>query len=175
MECETKFYVTINHHVIKTLPIKAIWAYDLTITISEDSKHKGIDEASIQQRARVLLKKEALDILGPHYVFDGVSQMWTPDYPFPKGETRDVQIAMQPRRDGLPNNMNMKIRNKGKLNVGALAMHVLKGPIDINPAGNVLLENQIKWLQACFRKDPASRLAPTSMRTSLTRKRPLWL
>lgn len=151
---------TVNHHKILTLPTKPIWAYDLIIAISDDSGPKGRDAASLQQRARILLKKEVLSVLGEHYAFDGVSQIWTPgpEPLFPEGETRYLKVAMEPRRDGSKNNMDITLRNKGPLDVKRLALDVMAGVIGLNPAGNPKLENQIKWLQACFRKDPASRL-----------------
>lgn len=153
-----KVDVRVNHHVVRTLPTKPIWAYDLKIQIPEDSAHKGKAEATFQQRARTLLKNKILEFFGQNYVFDGVCQIWTPDLLFPEGTTRSVRVAMEKRRDGLPNNMDLYLTNKGKLNIRALANYMIKGVIELNPAGNPDLENPIKWLQAVFRKDPASRL-----------------
>lgn len=130
----------------------------MRITIPEDSRHKGSDLASSQQRARILLKREVLDVFGEHYVFDGVSLLWSPNVLFPEGKPRDVIVAMEPRRDGKPNNMQITLTHQGRLNVAALAKYMIAGHIELNPAGNVSLENSIKWLQAVFRKDPASRL-----------------
>lgn len=132
--------------------------YDLKIVIPDDSAHKGTNEASVQQRARVLLKNEVLDFLGEHYVFDGVSQVWSPSTIVPEGQSRKTLVEMEKRRDGKPNNIEVTISNKGKLNVGALAKHMIQGQIELNPAGNVNIEDPIKWLQAVFRKTPASRL-----------------
>ena len=132
--------------------------YNVQITIPEDSRHKGSELASSQQRARILLKREVLDFFGKDYVFDGVSLLWSPNLLFPEGESRIVRVAMETRRDGKPNDMEITLAQQGRLPMGGLAKYMIDGRIELDPAGNTSLENHIKWLQAVFRKDPASRL-----------------
>lgn len=152
------FSPNVNHHQIRALPKIAIYCFDIKIKVADDSVYKGKEEASAQQRARLLLKREVLDFFGDDYVFDGVSQVWSPKQIVQIGEVKQTVFAMEERRDRQPNNIVMTVTGKGRLQVATLAKYILGHPIELDPAANPDLENQIKWLQACFRKDPESRL-----------------
>ena len=90
---ETRFTAPVNHHKILTLPTKPIVAYDVTITVPEDSQHGGKDLASTQQKAHIFPKKETLDFFGHDYVFDGVSQLWSPYSLVPNGLSLNFTVA----------------------------------------------------------------------------------
>lgn len=151
--------VSANHHLIRCLPLFPIYTHEITIKVAPESRFDGHEAATVQQRARVLLKREIVEFFGDHYVFDGVSQVFSPQQIVPMGEGKKLVIDMDKRRDGMPNRIHLYIKNKGQLNVRSLGRYLSEQKFHENPAGIELIENPLKWIAAAFRKDPASRLA----------------
>jgi len=131
--------------------------YELRFRVPEDSQLRGSDKVSAQQLARVLVATPVTTFLGENFVFDGVSMGWSPNAIIPVGAQESNMIDMGKRRDGKPNSIQVTVKNTGTLSIRDLVGYIQGANIDLNPAGNPRLENQIKWLQACFRKDPAER------------------
>lgn len=132
--------------------------YDLRFRVPESSQARGSDIATATQMARVLVNATLVQFLGEHFVFDGVSIGFSPTELFPVGEARSTAISLGARRDGKPNEVEVKIRNVGALDIRALVNYLQNGRIDLNPSGNPSLENMFKWLNALFRDDPARRM-----------------
>lgn len=108
--------------------------------------------------ARLLMRQEVLDFFGDDWVFDGVSIGWSPNQICPPDSPMTNIVAMEPRRDGLPNNIKIRVAQTGKLDILLLVQYLRAGNFDINPSGHPQLEIFHKWIGALFRKDPESRL-----------------
>jgi hypothetical protein len=126
--------------------------------VPESSQTKGSDRVTAAQLAKVLVNNTLADFLGLHFVFDGISLGWSPKELFPVGEARSTSISLGTRRDCKPNEVEVKIRNVGTLEIRSLVNYLKNGRIDLNPTGNTGLENMFKWLNALFRDDPARRM-----------------
>ncbi|ELR04129.1 hypothetical protein VC83_02051 [Pseudogymnoascus destructans] len=152
-----KVMVQVNHHTIESLPTKAIYQYEFRFRVPEDSQLKGSDKVSSQQLARVLMTKAVATFLKEDFVFDGVSLGWSPHVIVPVGTAETNVVELEKRRDGKPNSVEVSVRSTGVLPVGTLVGYIQGGKFDLNPAGNESIENILKWIQAVFRKDPATR------------------
>lgn len=112
---------------------------------------------SAQQRARSIVAGPVPGFLKENFVFDDVSLGWSPELILPIGEAKSSVIELDKRRDGKPNSIEMSVRNTGPLNIALLVGDIRNGNVGLNPAGKESLENIIKWIQAAFRKGPASQ------------------
>lgn len=131
--------------------------YEFRFRVPEDSQIKGSDKVGTQQLARVLMTKEVTEFLGDNFVFDGVSLGWSPNLIIPVGDAQTNVVELEKRRDGKPNSVEVSVKSLGPLKIGVLVSYIQGGKIDLNPAGNESIENILKWIQAVFRKDPATR------------------
>ena len=106
------------------------------------------------QQAKVLI--EAKQLLGENFVFDGVSVGWTNDQLCPVTQTLDTMIDLPGHSTERHNQVHLKIRNSGTVNIRALVNWLRSGDgLISNVDSNV--EDAIKYLNATYRQDPASR------------------
>lgn len=134
-----KLMVEVNHFRIKTLPFSAkIYTYDIKIVVSgnsirpheqkfKDGVQEPMNKALSQQVARAFLHKETQRVLGPDFVFDGVSQGWSPVLLGAVGQILSMTLNMGKRRDGAPNDVDFELRCTGELNIPALVTALRDG------------------------------------------------
>ncbi|OBT88213.1 hypothetical protein VE02_02429 [Pseudogymnoascus sp. 03VT05] len=145
----------LDRYLIQTSKFEEL--FEFRFRVPEDSQIKGSDKVSTQQLARVLMTKAVTGFLGDNFVFDGVSLGWSPTPIVPVGEAQSNIVELEKRRDGKPNSVEVSVRSTGTLPIATLVGYIQGGKIDLNPAGNESIENILKWIQAVFRKDPATR------------------
>lgn len=129
---------------------------------------------------RVLVQLEG--ILGDDtFVFDGVSmgckfhehyydfattnETGSPKELLPINESRTTVLNMGKRRDGRPNDIQIRITNRGKVDVRGLVHALRSGDLPANPMGGPL-EAALKWIQALLRKFPSSQMVSKPNSTS---------
>ncbi|KAI9714677.1 MAG: hypothetical protein M1812_006342 [Candelaria pacifica] len=152
-----KTIVKVNHFEIQSLPIVKIFEYSIVLKVPESSQRRGSDKVSSFQLARVLLNNTFAQFVGANFVFDGVSRGWSPKEFVSEGETKSTRIELEGHRPDKPNQIDVAIRNNGPLNIGLFVQYMRGQLIDLDPMGNLAIEPVLKWLNAIYRKDPASR------------------
>ncbi|KAI9841958.1 MAG: hypothetical protein M1837_000278 [Sclerophora amabilis] len=153
----TSTQITTNHYEVISMPVIKIYQYDIRMVVPLSSQHRGSEKVTAMQQARILMHDALRSFWGPNFAFDGVCKGWSPDAFVPVGEERSTTVDLSAEKGARKNEVEVSIRNVGKLNIGALVEYLEKGRIDLDPMGNPMIEPLLKWLNAIFRQDPASR------------------
>ena len=142
--------------------------------VPESSQRRGSGKLTPTQIENVLGHDALKTFLGRFFVFDGtlpslpfilrslipfqgVSMGWSPELIMPIGESRNTTIDLTGHSVARPNQIDIAIRNQGAINIRGLVKYLGEGNIDLDPMGNPAIEPLLKWINAVYRKDPASR------------------
>lgn len=87
----------------------------------------------------------------------GVSTAWSPRELVEVGETVSTTIELEGHSPERPNQIDIAIRNNGLLNIRSLVEYVQDRKVELDYMANSGIEPLMRWLNAVFRKDPASR------------------
>lgn len=160
-----------NHHVIESLPKlpTKVYRYNLVFDIPLESqladkpldktktgpeaKKRDKSKASFEQIERAL-KKDPLKFLGDNFIFDGVSDGWSPDEFMPEGESKVIMVTMEERASGQANDIKVTITNMGTVKLTPLVSHIRSRNLELNPNGNTNLEPLLKYVMFAFRRIP---------------------
>ena len=154
-----------------TLPYK-IFQYDLRFQVPTSSQRRGSEKVSALQLAKVLLSPTLMTLLGPNFIFDGVSLGWSPDKLMEIGESRSTTIDLPGHFPGRPNQVDVMIRNSGTLNIRKLVEHIKAGFVNLTVATDPVIEDCFKALNALYRQDPASRMITRPRSTAFFERSP---
>ena len=110
---------------------------------------------SAMQQAKVFI--EAKQLFGPRFVFDGVSLGWTADELCSVSKTLDAVIDLPGHTAERHNQVHLSIRNSGTVNIRALVNWLQSGDAGLMSHADSNVEDALKFLNATFRQDPASR------------------
>ncbi|KAI9821210.1 MAG: hypothetical protein M1827_003944 [Pycnora praestabilis] len=149
--------INVNHYEIQSLPVQKTYQYNIRMRVPGSSQRRGGEKVSSMQKAKVVLHDTVRSLWGSLFVFDGVSLGWSPKEFVPVGKECTTTIDLPGHTSEKPNQIQIAIRNNGPLDIGALVTYMKEGRIDLNPMGDATIEPLLKWLNAVFRKDPASR------------------
>lgn len=75
----------------------------------------------------------------------------------PPKEKRAEIIDLPGSKPDRLNQVEISIMNRGSVNVLALVNYIMERKIELDPMGNKDIEPGLKWLNAVYRQDPASR------------------
>jgi hypothetical protein len=73
------------------------------------------------------------------------------------GKDNSALIDLPGHKPERPNQVHINLRCTGTLNIATLVQYIMSGAIETNPMGNKTIEPLLKWLNAVYRQDPASR------------------
>lgn len=181
--------VALNHFQIRSLPIVKvqssvtnvhlragntdkrckIFQYDLRFNVPVSSQRRGSEKVSAMQQAKVLSHPALTSMLGPHFVFDGVSMGWCPEKLMEIRESKSTTLDLAGHVTERPNQVNVMIRCTGTLNIRTLVNHIKAGSASTtDPA----VEDCFKALNALYRQDPASRMITRPKSTAFFERAP---
>ncbi|KAI9666996.1 MAG: hypothetical protein M1829_005603 [Trizodia sp. TS-e1964] len=149
--------IIVNHYEVQSLPIIKIYGYSFYMTVPVSSQRRGSDKVSAMQTAKVMITGAVKGLLGEKFVFDGVSQGWSPQEVIPNQEERTTTVDLPSHRPDKPNQVEITIRNNGPISIKGLVAFLRASKLGKNPMGDKEVEPSLKWLNALFRQDPASR------------------
>ncbi|KAI9798769.1 MAG: hypothetical protein M1833_004599 [Piccolia ochrophora] len=118
--------------------------------VPESSQRRGSEEVTTRQIDTLMKQAAVTGFFKENFVFDATEIV-------PVGETRNTTIPLPGSTQERPNEVDVAIRNTGKLNIWALVKYLQSGNIDLDPMGNRDIEPLLKWINATYRQDPASR------------------
>ena len=75
----------------------------------------------------------------------------------PINERRSTTVDLPGSIPDKPNQVDISILNTGLVNILALVKYVMEHKIELDPMGNRDIEPTLKWLNAVYRQNPASR------------------
>lgn len=87
----------------------------------------------------------------------GVSLGWSARRIAPEGKENTAMIDLPGHKPERPNQVEISLRCTGHLSIVALVNYIMRGSIELNPMGNPVIEPLLRWLNAVYREDPASR------------------
>ncbi|KAI9878840.1 MAG: hypothetical protein M1830_010363 [Pleopsidium flavum] len=151
-----------NFFVIQSLPVVKTYQYDMQLRVPKSSQRRGNDKVSPLQQMKALTHDAVKTFWGDDFVFDGVSLAWSPIELIAIGETVSTTVDLEGHSVQKPNQVEITIRNNGALDIKALVDYIQGGHIELDYMGNQTIEPLMKWLNAIFRKDPASKLITRS-------------
>ena len=123
--------------------------------VPASSQRRGDAKVSAMQQTKALLK--ASGFLGPEFVFDGVSSGWTSRLLMPVGETRTTMIDLEGHSSAHPNQVEVAVRNSGRLNIRELVDYLKKGHSGTMSHGSPAVRDCFNALNSIYRHDPAAR------------------
>ncbi|KAI9833531.1 MAG: hypothetical protein M1826_007145 [Phylliscum demangeonii] len=149
--------ILVNHYEIQSLPTKKTYAYEMSFKVPESSQRRGNATVSPTQLKFVMRHPEVGAFLKENFVFDGVSMGWSATLLMPTGERRTTLVDFPSSKPDRPNQVEIEIFNKGSLNILALVKYLTEQKVELDPMGNKEIEPLLKWINAVYRQDPASR------------------
>ena len=75
----------------------------------------------------------------------------------PINEKRATIVDLPGSKPERPNQVEIAVMNTGTVNILALVRYIMEKRIELDPMGNKEIEPALKWLNAVYRQDPASR------------------
>ncbi|KAL9116593.1 MAG: hypothetical protein Q9187_006882, partial [Circinaria calcarea] len=145
----------VNHFALQSLPTIKIYQFDIRMTVPPSSQRRGSEKVSAMQQAKVFI--EAKQLLGERFVFDGVSLGWTTDQLCPVTQTLDAILDLPGHTTERNNQVRLSIRNSGTVDIRALVNWLQSGDAGLMSHADSNVEDALKFLNATFRQDPASR------------------
>ena len=86
----------------------------------------------------------------------GVSLGWSVNPLVPVEKEKCTTIDLPGHKPEKPNQVDISLRCTGPISIVTLVQY-MNGATDLNPMGNPAIEPLLKWLNAVYRQDPASR------------------
>ena len=127
------------------------------MAIPAESQRRGSDKLTSMHFAKALDK--AKDFLGSNFIFDGVSLGWSIDLLVDVSkEPKMRRIDLDGHSKDRPNQVDVALRNTGPLNIRALVDWLKSNKSGLMSYENPKVEFVLKFLNATYRQDPASRL-----------------
>ncbi|KAI9783161.1 MAG: hypothetical protein M1816_001483 [Peltula sp. TS41687] len=149
--------ILVNHYEIQSLPTVKTHTYEIRMRVPVSSQRRGKSEVSAAQLDTVMRQDAVKAFFKDNFVFDGVSLGWSTTELLPINETRSTMIDLPGSTPDRPNEVEIQFRNVGTVNILALVKYIMEKRIELDPMGNKEIEPTLKWLNAVYRQDPASK------------------
>jgi len=129
----------------------------MKLRVPESSQRRGSEKVTSMQQAKVLMHGAVKSFWGDDFVYDGVGTAWSPREIVPVGDSVSTTIELQGHCPERPNQVEIAIRNNGLLDIKSLVQYVQGENVELDYMTNSTIEPLMRWLNAVFRKDAASR------------------
>ena len=162
--------VSANHYNIQSLPtvkvssthihanqanVDKVYQYDIRMRVPPGSQRRGDDKVSAAQQAKVMMSSQ--NFFGPNFVFDNVSTGWSATELFPVGEYRDHMVILPGHTEEKPNQVEIRVRNSGKLNIRELVAYLENSGLAGIATKNPDINDCFRAINALYRQDAAAR------------------
>ena len=126
------------------------------MSVPPESQRRGSEKVSAMQQAKVLPKTQKF--WGSRFIYDGVSLGWSVDCLMDVDQTLSTMVDLDGHSTDRPNQVLVSMRNTGPINIRALVNWLKTNRSGLMSHRDTNVEDVLKFLNATYRQDPASRL-----------------
>lgn len=149
--------VLVNHFELQSLPLVKIYFYNLQFNVPGSSQKRGNSKPSSAQLIALMQLEQVRDFVQENFVFDGVGLGWSTKAIVAVDEVGKRTFDLPGSTPERLNQIEIALRNNGTLDIKGLVEYLFAGRIELDLSQDKVIEPLLRWLNAVYRQDPASR------------------